>query len=285
MELDFYHEAQNSARVTENFRNSSHHLSVPQPVWELTTPKILTMEWIDGAKVTDKAYLKKIGADPKEVARRLAEVFYQQIYFHGFVHCDPHPGNIFVRKTNRDFEIVLLDNGIYKTYDDEFRLHYAKLWLAILKGNEQDIEYYSKSLGVKDYKLFSSMLTTRAWKSVTSNQLDSQLSPDEVTELREYAQGVAAGITNILAIIPSELLLLFKTNDMLRAVVNDLSAGVNTIGTNLRYCQKSVNEYELKANPGLWTRISAIQKTFFLNVRLFILGILLRLYSFFPRLG
>jgi len=165
-ELDFYHEAENGQKLVQNFKSSKlrKFVAVPTPVWELTTPRVLTMEWIDGCKANDVECIKAWGIDPAQVGKRMIQIFCEQMYFHGFVHCDPHPGNIFVRKIPGDFQLVLLDNGLYRTLDDKFRLSYASLWLSLLKANEADIKKNSLDLGVKDYKLFSSMLTTRSWE-------------------------------------------------------------------------------------------------------------------------
>ena len=63
---------------------------------------------------------------------------------------DPHPGNVFVRSTEKSggsFEIVLLDHGLYRELDKAFRLDYAKIWLALLSGNEEEIRVCSERLG------------------------------------------------------------------------------------------------------------------------------------------
>jgi aarF domain-containing kinase len=94
----------------------------------------------------------------------------------GFVHCDPHPvifislthkGNIMLSpKNNGDFDVVLLDNGLYREYDSDFRDNYARLWLAILRADEEKIKKYAMLIGgVSSYKMFTSMLTTRSWET------------------------------------------------------------------------------------------------------------------------
>ena len=65
------------------------------------------------------------------------------IFKHGFVHCDAHPGNIFVRKNekiNGGFEIVLLDHGMYRKLDPYFLKNFSHLWIAMLEMNEGKIK-------------------------------------------------------------------------------------------------------------------------------------------------
>lgn len=94
------------------------------------------MEFCRGAKVTDKAYLEKHGVDgnevmilvcvgvslmpcPLQVMGKLGKLFSEMIFQHGFVHCDPHPGNILVccdppgSPANSKLQIVILDHGLY----------------------------------------------------------------------------------------------------------------------------------------------------------------------------
>jgi len=72
----------------------------------------------------------------KGLARLISEVFIYMIYEKGFVHSDPHPGNLFVRKKvingRDDIELVILDHGIYTDLPEDTRLSYTKLWRGIL---------------------------------------------------------------------------------------------------------------------------------------------------------
>lgn len=77
----------------------------------------------------------------KKCSRLISEAFTHMIYKEGFVHSDPHPGNIFVRPKiqadgTKDIEVVLLDHGIYTDLTKDTRLSYTKLWRGILTQNE-----------------------------------------------------------------------------------------------------------------------------------------------------
>ena len=90
--------------------------------------------------------------DLKKCAQVISEVFNHMIFDEGFIHSDPHPGNIFVRKVklpdgSEDIQIVLLDHGLYTVLEDETRLSYTKLWRGILTQNEIYLREASSELG------------------------------------------------------------------------------------------------------------------------------------------
>jgi len=96
LELDFCHEAANAERMAEHLAARADVL-VPAIVREWSTRRVLVMDYAPGVRVTDVAGLRALGLDPADVARRLLELFCEQLLVHGFFHADPHPGNILVQ--------------------------------------------------------------------------------------------------------------------------------------------------------------------------------------------
>ncbi len=94
-ELDYTLEARNMERFTHIFADDKT-IYIPKLYWEFTTGKILTMEMINGIKISQIDELRKHGYDPKRIAYKGAEAYLKQIFVHRFFHGDPHPGNIFI---------------------------------------------------------------------------------------------------------------------------------------------------------------------------------------------
>lgn len=82
--------------------------------WNMTTRRILVMDYIEGGNINDLEYMQKNKISTRDVCDKVGKLYSKMIFDHGFVHCDPHPGNIIVRKRAKgDAEICLLDHGLY----------------------------------------------------------------------------------------------------------------------------------------------------------------------------
>lgn len=89
-------------------------LKVPQIFWDVSTKRVLVMEYLNGGQVNDLDYIQKEKIDAFDVANKIGQLYSNMIFVNGFVHSDPHPGNILVRKSTKgDTEVVLLDHGLY----------------------------------------------------------------------------------------------------------------------------------------------------------------------------
>lgn len=121
-ELDLLREAANASQLRRNFANSEQ-LIVPQVYFDLCARDVLTMEWMNGTPVSDIATLRAQNIDLQQLARFGVEIFFTQVFRHGFFHADMHPGNILVAADGR---YIALDFGIVGSLTD-----YDKRYLAI----------------------------------------------------------------------------------------------------------------------------------------------------------
>ena len=113
LELDFRQEGHNAEKVTNMLANLTW-LKVPKIHWPLSTDRVLVMEYCEGGHINDKDYIVRNGIDAATISKNVSQMYSEMIYIHGYVHCDPHPGNVLVRKNkNGNSELILLDHGLY----------------------------------------------------------------------------------------------------------------------------------------------------------------------------
>ena len=133
-EIDYLHEAAQAERFAENFAGDAR-VRVPRVVWERSTRAVLTLEDVSAIKINDLASLRLAGIDPREVAAVFAELMFDQLFVHGFVHADPHPGNLFITplapaEGDPAFAITFVDFGMMSEVPDVLRATLRKLVIA-----------------------------------------------------------------------------------------------------------------------------------------------------------
>ena len=121
LELAFTQEGKNAEKLSNMLQHFSW-LVIPKIYWKQTTDRVLTMEYIDGIHINDVENLKIENMNLIKVSQYISKMYADMIFKYGFVHCDPHPGNVLVRKNSKGAEeIVLLDHGLY-TVSSNFKL-------------------------------------------------------------------------------------------------------------------------------------------------------------------
>ncbi|UTT66354.1 AarF/UbiB family protein [Janibacter sp. CX7] len=133
-ELDYRREARNLLRFIE-LTAEHDRLVVPEPVMQLTTSRVLTMEHIEGRKVTDLGPLALIDLDARPLVEQLFHCYLRMILDDGVLHADPHPGNLLVTDDGR---LALLDLGMVATVPQRVQTHVTKLLLAINDGEGEE---------------------------------------------------------------------------------------------------------------------------------------------------
>ncbi|GLJ21461.1 hypothetical protein SUGI_0395900 [Cryptomeria japonica] len=290
-ELDFIYEAKNSEQCFYNFKRLSPHLAsyiyIPSVNWNLSTSRLLTMEFMEGVGVTDVDAIKALGIQPSDVAKIISQTFAEMIFKHGFVHCDPHAANMMVRVApcskigflgKRKPQLILLDHGLYRVLDRSMREHYAKLWKALVFADVNGIKYHSVKLGAGEdlYVLFAGILTMRPWNKVVDPAIDHLRlngTSEDRSELQMYASQYFVQISELLKRLPRVILLLLKTNDCLRAVDHALGASVNTYTIIGRVSSAAVAEMELLQEDSILSRLNFYLMMLEVEVRLLFLRV------------
>tara|TARA_Y100001933_G_scaffold247606_1_gene280622 strand:- start:1792 stop:3645 length:1854 start_codon:yes stop_codon:yes gene_type:complete len=107
-EMDYINEANNAEKFRKMHENNTK-IAVPKIFQEFTSRRVLTMEWIEGTKLTNLEDVKKLGIDPDEMIQIGVQCSLEQLLEHGFFHADPHPGNLLALKDGR---LCYLDFGM-----------------------------------------------------------------------------------------------------------------------------------------------------------------------------
>nr|KAF6404447.1 aarF domain containing kinase 5 [Rousettus aegyptiacus] len=225
-ELDFENEGRNAERCARDLQHF-HYIVVPRVYWDVSSKRVLTAEFCEGCKVNDVEAIKSMGLAVPDIAEKLIHAFAEQIFYTGFIHSDPHPGNVLVRRgQDGKAQLVLLDHGLYQFLDEKDRAALCQLWRAIILRDDAAMKAHAAALGVQDYFLFSEMLMQRP---VRLGQLwrSHRLSRKEAAYMQAMAREHFAGIMTVLKALPRPLLLVLRNINTVRAINTSLGAPVD----------------------------------------------------------
>ena len=116
-EMDYLNEASNAETFAE-LHNHNPRIAVPKIFRDVTSRRVLTMEWIDGVKLTNLKAVRELGIDPEDMVEVGVSCSLQQLLEHGFFHADPHPGNLLALSDGR---LCYLDFGMMSEVSRESR--------------------------------------------------------------------------------------------------------------------------------------------------------------------
>ncbi|XP_008832641.1 uncharacterized aarF domain-containing protein kinase 5 isoform X1 [Nannospalax galili] len=225
-ELDFENEGRNAERCAQDLKHFPY-VVVPRIHWDKSSKRVLTADFCDGCKVNDVEAIKIQGLAVQDVAKKLIQAFAEQIFYTGFIHSDPHPGNVLVRKgPDGKAELVLLDHGLYQFLDEKDRSSLCQLWRAIILRDKAAMKTHAAALGVQDYLLFSEVLMQRP---VRLDQLwgSHLLSREEAAYMQEMAREHFEGIMAVLKALPRPMLLVLRNINTVRAINSTLGTPVD----------------------------------------------------------
>ena len=161
-ELDLMREAANGSQLRRNFAGSKL-LHVPEMFWDYCSEAVIVMERVSGIPIGRIDELKAAGIDLKKLSRDGVEIFFTQVFKHGFFHADMHPGNIYVGDSGVDFNrYIAIDFGIVGTLTDVDKNYLAQNFLAFFQ---------------RDYKRVAVLHIESGWvpKGTREDELESAI--------------------------------------------------------------------------------------------------------------
>ena len=154
-ELDYESEAENAERFARMYAGSET-IIVPAVYREHSTARVIVLEDVEAIKITDLTAMTAAGVDPRQVADRLLETYFGQIFQEGFFHADPHPGNLFVRPypesiwdpaEPRQFWLTFVDFGMVGRVPDLMGDHLRQVLISVTQRDAQRLTQAYDDLG------------------------------------------------------------------------------------------------------------------------------------------
>ncbi|MDG6941349.1 MAG: AarF/ABC1/UbiB kinase family protein [Nitrososphaerota archaeon] len=181
-EIDYKKEAEHLLAIKRNLRGDKG-VVVPELFGDVSSRRVLVMEWIGGTKIGDVNALDAAGIDRKRLARRVARVFLVMLLRDEIFHADPHPGNISVTEGGK---IVLYDYGMVGTLSEDTRTDLIRFYLALLSGDPDKVVEMMLRLGILD-PTANRMVVRRGVELAIADMHGKKVEETEVKALMEVA--------------------------------------------------------------------------------------------------
>lgn len=218
-ELDLRREAASASELAEAMKGFEGY-RIPAIDWDRTNGRVMTIEWIEGIKISDRAALEASGVDLPELASRLVIAFLTQAISHGYFHADMHQGNLFVQP---DGTIAAIDFGIMGRIDRRARFWLAEILYGLTTGNYRRVaEIHFEAQYVPSYHSVDEFATAlRAVGEPMRGKPVSELSVGQMLD------GLFAITRDFDMQTQPHLLLLQKTMVMVEGLATALHPGIN----------------------------------------------------------
>ena len=237
-ELSLNNELNNMLRFANNFKNDSR-IHVPVVYKTLSNDRILTMEMIEGFKITDAENIIKIGIETKKVARTGLDLYLTQFLKHGFFHADPHPGNIFIKENG---QIVFIDFGAMgRLYPNERELLINLIIYSLKKDVKKMIETI-RELAVK-FEVADERKFERELYGLIELVDENSLENIDVVTIFEKARKI---FSNNQILLSEDIYLLVKGIGQIEGIGRHLDPTLNITKVMRPYMNKIIKE---RMNP------------------------------------
>ena len=202
-ELNYEREAQNLVTVGKNLEKFEL-IQVPRPIPDYSTRRVLTMDYVQGKKITALGPLATLEMNGTALAEELFRAYLQQVLVDGIFHADPHPGNVFLTNDNH---IALLDLGMVGHTTPAMQGHLLKILLAVSEGKGDEVADIAIQISQAAEKYDATEFSRRLGQLLMQSQ-DQGLQQMNIGAMLLQVSRIAAenGI-----FVPSELTLLGKT--------------------------------------------------------------------------
>lgn len=229
-ELDLRREAASASELAEHMANVDQ-FEIPAIDWDRTSGRVLTLDWVDGVKISRLEELEAAGHDLNDVATRLVRTFLKQAIEAGYFHADMHQGNLFIKA---DGTIVAIDFGIMGRINKKARFWLAEILYGLTTGNYKRVaEIHFEAQYVPDHHNMEDFATAlRAVGEPMRGKPVHELSVGDMLD------GLFAITRDFDMETQPHLLLLQKTMVMVEGIATDLNPQINMWDTSGPYVKE-----------------------------------------------
>jgi predicted unusual protein kinase regulating ubiquinone biosynthesis (AarF/ABC1/UbiB family) len=271
-ELDYLAEARNAETFAANFSRDPF-IYIPVPYWTHTTRRVLTLEDVGSIKIVDFEAIEASGIERSAVAQRLFRAYLQQIFYDGFFHADPHPGNLFVHPLDGEgdngglpghpFYLVFVDFGMVGRIAPTVKKHLRDLAIGMGTRDPARVvrayEHMGFLLPEADLELIQ-RATARVFESFWGISM-GEFSQLDYDVLRDFTHEFRDLLYDMPFQVPQDFIYLGRTFGILSGMATQLDPDFNVFAESMPFTRQLISEETAGGWKGLWQEVAQWGRT------------------------
>ena len=216
-EIDYNNEFMNMQRIELNFEDNPY-IHIPSTYAKYCSSKVLTMEFIDGAKLNDVYESEGDEFDKKFLAKNILDSYLQQLFIDGFFHGDPHPGNVMILENN---VVCYLDLGMMGFFDEKFKSDLSEVVLLFVDQDVDGLINQLMYMDILDYDIDTSSLRRDL------NDLFGRYFGVQLNRFDGVLEALLSLMQDYGVILPNEVVTMARGLSMIEAIAHNLDPEID----------------------------------------------------------
>ncbi|MEX0813311.1 MAG: AarF/ABC1/UbiB kinase family protein [Chitinophagales bacterium] len=239
-ELDYRNESRNITRFRKLYGDYKNFY-IPRSYKDLTSEKVMVIEFASGCKISDVRQLRAWGHDPRKVAENGMDIYLTQIFEYGIFHADPHPGNVLVRK---DGVICLIDFGMVGQLNQNDKIAFANIFVAMANRDPRSMASSMKKLSIED-----DITDMRAFEYDLNEIIEDYASLDiSESSLADMIARLQKIMYDYQMRVPGGIFLIFRAMAILEGIGKQIHPNFNTYDFVKPYGVKLIKQQLMPKN-------------------------------------
>lgn len=220
-EIDYNNEFMNMQRIELNFEDNPK-IHIPATYAKYCSSKVLTMEFIEGAKLNDVYASTGDEFDKKLLAKNVLDSYLQQLFIDGFFHGDPHPGNIMILEDN---VVCYLDLGMMGVFDEDFKRNLSEVMLLFVDQDVDGLINQLMYMDILDYDIDTKTLRRDL------NDLFGRYFGVELSRFDGVLEALLGLMQEYGVILPNEIVTMARGLSMIEAIAHNLDPDIDVFSS------------------------------------------------------
>lgn len=248
LEMDFSQEGKNAERFRENFMNEKF-IIIPEIFHEISTKRMLVSKYYDGVRIDDTQNLESINLNKDELIANLIRIYSRQVIVDGFLHADPHPGNLLITQEGK---LVMLDFGMVVEFEASAKIELLKLAIAAARRDLNGVVNGFYKLRMVDKDINMTIL-----RDAANVLMDIHWTTDyQLHQIQQIGEDILKTFHRFPLRLPSNLVYLLRASALIEGLAISFNPKFNPIRVSTPIIKEIISEVYTEKKKSLKEKLT-----------------------------